>query len=83
MVKKDETAVGVATFKAKCLTLIDAVAQGKTSKVLLLKRNRPVAAIVPAAEETRVLWGAMAGTVKFVAGTDLARGTGEVWEADV
>jgi hypothetical protein len=28
------------------------------------------------------LWGAMRGTVKLAPGTDLAQGTGEIWEAE-
>jgi antitoxin (DNA-binding transcriptional repressor) of toxin-antitoxin stability system len=78
----DETAVGVTAFKAQCLALIEAVAQGKTRRVLLLKHNRPVAAIVPIAEEVHELWGAMAGTVKVLPGVDLTQATGEIWEAD-
>jgi prevent-host-death family protein len=80
-----ETAVGVTDFKAKCLGLIDEVAQGKTDRVLLLKRNRPVAAIVPIVQETEEevdLWGAMVGTVTIAPGVDLTEPTGEVWDAE-
>ena len=45
--KVDEVSIGVTAFKARCLALIEEVAQGKTRRVLLTKRNRPIAAIVP------------------------------------
>jgi antitoxin (DNA-binding transcriptional repressor) of toxin-antitoxin stability system len=80
-----ETSVGVTAFKSKCLGLIDDVAQGKTGRILLLKRNRPVAAIVPIQDETadqQDLWGAMRGTVTVALGVDLTEPTGEVWDAE-
>jgi antitoxin (DNA-binding transcriptional repressor) of toxin-antitoxin stability system len=78
----DEISVGVTAFKARCLALIDQVAQGKARRIVLMKHNRAVAAIVPVADEPAELWGAMRGTVKVMPGTDLTRRTGEVWDAD-
>jgi prevent-host-death family protein len=78
----DEKSIGVTAFKARCLALIDEVAEGKTRRVVLVKRNRPVAAVVPLGREPPELWGAMRGTVKVAPGTDLTNGTAEVWEAD-
>jgi len=78
----DEKSIGVTAFKSRCLALIDEVAEGKTRRVVLIKRNRPVAAVVPLRREPQELWGAMRGTVKVASGTDLTKGTGEVWEAD-
>jgi antitoxin (DNA-binding transcriptional repressor) of toxin-antitoxin stability system len=80
--KTDEISIGVTAFKARCLALIDDVAQGKIRRVLLMKHNRPMAAIVPVEREPAELWGAMRGTVTVPPGTDLTQGTGEVWEAD-
>jgi antitoxin (DNA-binding transcriptional repressor) of toxin-antitoxin stability system len=80
--KAHELVIGVTAFKARCLSLIDEVAQGKTGRVLLMKHNRPVAAIVRVESEPAELWGAMRGTVKVAPGTDLTKGAGEVWEAD-
>lgn len=77
--------VGVTAFKSQCLSLIDAVAKGKTDRVILLKRNRPVAAIVPVRNDTDDsfdLWGAMRGTVSIVSGVDLTESTEEVWDAE-
>jgi len=78
----DEMSIGVTAFKARCLALIDDVARGKTRRVVLMKHNRPVAAIVPVESSPAELWGALRGTVTVSPGTDLTQGTGEVWEAD-
>ena len=78
----DEMSIGVTAFKARCLALIDDVARGKTRRVLLMKHNRPVAAIVSAENSAVELWGALRGTVMVPPGSDLTQGTGEVWEAD-
>jgi antitoxin (DNA-binding transcriptional repressor) of toxin-antitoxin stability system len=79
---KGDKTIGVTAFKAQCLALIDDVARGKARRVVLLKRNRPVAAIVPVRDEPAELWGALRGTVKIPAGTDLTQPTGETWEAE-
>jgi prevent-host-death family protein len=76
-----KTGIAVTEFKARCLAVIDDVAQGKTGPVVLLKRNRPVAAIVPIGDEAADLWGAMRGSVTLAPGTDLTAGTDEVWDA--
>lgn len=78
----DETAIGVTAFKAQCLALIDDVARGKTRRVILMKHNRPVAAIVPIEGEVVELWGALRGTVQVAPGVDLTEPTGEEWEAE-
>jgi antitoxin (DNA-binding transcriptional repressor) of toxin-antitoxin stability system len=77
-----DKAIGVTAFKAQCLALIDDVARGKTRRVVLLKRNRPVAAIVPIGGEWQELWGALRGTVKIAPDTDLTQPAGEPWEAE-
>jgi antitoxin (DNA-binding transcriptional repressor) of toxin-antitoxin stability system len=82
---KDETAIGVTGFKSQCLGLIDEVAQGKTGRIVLLKRNRPIAAIVPfpeTVEDISDLWGAMRGTVTVKPGVDLTEPAGEIWDAE-
>jgi prevent-host-death family protein len=78
----DDVLIGVTAFKARCLALIDDVAQGKTRRVLLTKRNRPIAAIVPVEREPAELWGAMRGTVRVAPGTDLTQGADEFWDAE-
>jgi antitoxin (DNA-binding transcriptional repressor) of toxin-antitoxin stability system len=82
---KSEATIGVTAFKSRCLGLINDVAQGKTGRVVLLKHNRPIAAIVPfpeAAEDSFDLWGAMRGTVTVTPGVDLTDPAGETWDAE-
>ncbi len=78
-----QTTIGVTSFKARCLSLIDDVAKGRTSRVLLVRHNRPVAAIVPITDQPYELWGALRGTVLVEPGTDLTGSTGEIWDADL
>jgi antitoxin (DNA-binding transcriptional repressor) of toxin-antitoxin stability system len=81
----NKTTIGVTAFKSQCLGLIDDVAQGKTDRIILLKHNRPIAALVPIDEEAQEnveLWGAMRGTVTIAPGVDLTESTGEIWDAE-
>jgi antitoxin (DNA-binding transcriptional repressor) of toxin-antitoxin stability system len=75
--------IAVTAFKSRCLAVIDDVAQGKTGPVVLLKRNRPVAAIVPIDDDPPDLWGAMRGSVTISPETDLTEATGELWDAEL
>ena len=77
-----ETTIGVTSFKARCLAVIDDVAKGKTSRVVLMKHKRPVAAIVPIEGQPVELWGSLQGTVQIASGTDLTAPTGEAWGAN-
>jgi len=83
-VSANKTSIGVTAFKAQCLGLIDDVAQGKTGRIVLLKHNRPIAAVVPLLDgesDDFDLWGAMRGTVKLLPGVDVAESTGVTWDA--
>jgi hypothetical protein len=73
--KDTNDSVGVTDFRARC------VARGKRRRVLLLKRKRLVAAIVPVEQPHVDLWGALRGTVKLAPGFDLTCGAGEAWKA--
>jgi prevent-host-death family protein len=81
-----KTSIGVTEFKSQCLGLIDDVAKGKTDRIVLLKHNRPIAAIVPIKEKKSAkrfeLWGAMRGTFTVAPGVDLTESTGEIWGAE-
>jgi antitoxin (DNA-binding transcriptional repressor) of toxin-antitoxin stability system len=82
-----ETSIGVTAFKSQCLGLIDDVAKGKTKRIVLMKHNRPVAAVVPFEDEDANLgdlddlWGAMEGTVTIAPGVDLTEPIDVVWKA--
>ncbi len=82
MVKRAETSIPVTKFKAMCLEVIDRVSKGKSARVVLTKRGKPVAALVPCGTKPQRLWGAMRGTVMVAEGVDLAAPTGEVWDAE-
>jgi antitoxin (DNA-binding transcriptional repressor) of toxin-antitoxin stability system len=77
-----EESINVTAFKAQCLAVIDAVAKGKTTRVVLTRRDRPVAALVPYKQDMTPLWGALRGTVTVLPETDLTAPTGEVWDAN-
>jgi prevent-host-death family protein len=74
---KREIAAG--EFKAKCLRLLDDVARTRKD-ILITKRGRPVARLVPAGEIQAPLFGRMKGTIRICG--DIVSPTGERWEAD-
>jgi len=77
-----ELSVGVSAFKPKSLDLIERVASGKLRRVVLTKRGRPVAAVVPIDETPRELWGALADLMEPVEEIDLTEPVGEAWAAE-
>jgi prevent-host-death family protein len=77
-----EVRVGVTAFKPRSLDLIERVASGRLSRVVLTKRGRPVAALVPLGGREEGLWGALADMMEPVEGVDLTEPTGERWAAD-
>lgn len=52
-------------FKTHCLKLMD-LARDKNETIVITKRGRPVAKLVPYEEESRPLYGCMAGTVEIL-----------------
>ena len=80
--KEREAEIDVTSFEARRLAAIDDILKVKTSQVVLMKYNQPVAAIVPIQGQEVELWGSLQGTVKIVPGTDLTAPTGEVWDVD-
>ncbi len=66
-------------FKAECLKVMDRVKKTKR-KVIITKRNKPVAQLVPIDEREVTLFGAMKGTI-HVQG-DIISPIGEVWDAE-
>jgi len=77
-----ELSVGVSAFKPKSLELIERIATGKLRRVVLTKRGRPVAAVVPIDEVPRDLWGALADLMEPVEAVDLTEPVNEPWAAE-
>lgn len=70
--------MGAAVFKAKCLALLDEVAEtGK--EIVITKRGKKVARLVRVEDKPEKIWGRMKGTVEIHG--DIFS-TGEKWDAD-
>ena len=71
--------IAISEFKAKCLQLMDSVQKTKNS-ILITKRGKPVARLVPVAEDLPDIIGRMKGTIEILG--DIVSPIGEVWDAD-
>jgi prevent-host-death family protein len=60
----DDKHVAATEFKANCLRLMDEVAQQRRP-IIITKRGKPVAKLVPVEEEAIDLFGRMAGSIKI------------------
>jgi prevent-host-death family protein len=60
----DNRYVAAADFKANCLRLMDQVAQQRRP-IIITKRGKPVAKLVPIEAEAIDLFGRMAGSIKI------------------
>jgi prevent-host-death family protein len=60
----DNRHVAAAEFKASCLRQIDEVAQQRRP-LIITKRGKPVAKLVPVETEAIDLFGRMAGSIKI------------------
>lgn len=66
-------------FKAKCLKIMDEV-QLKKRRVIITKRNKPIACLTPIEESGSLpLFGKMKGSA-YIKG-DLVQSIGEEWDA--
>lgn len=65
-------------FKARCLKLMDKVYRTK-KRIIITKRNKPIAQLVPIEEEKASLFGKMKGTVHIL--EDIIAPIDEVWDA--
>jgi prevent-host-death family protein len=74
---KDMIAAG--EFKAKCLHLLDEVQQTRM-EIVITKRGRPVARLLPVEEKPPTVFGRMKGSIKILG--DIVGPTGEKWDAD-
>jgi prevent-host-death family protein len=66
-------------FKAKCLKLLDEVQQQRR-QIVITKRGKPVARLMPLVEDLPDIFGRMKGTVEILG--DIVSPTGEIWNAD-
>ena len=76
---RNERRVPAGEFKATCLKLMDEVRQGG-GPIVITKRGKPVAKLVPVEEGPRDIFGCMSGTVTILG--DIVEPTGEVWHAE-
>ena len=68
--------IGAAQFKAQCLALLDEV---DSEGIIITKRGKPVAKLIPIEEDYHSLKGKYAGKIK-VLGNIMT--TGEKWNAE-
>jgi prevent-host-death family protein len=66
-------------FKARCLQLMDQV-RATRQPVVIAKRGKPVAKLVPLEEEVPTLFGRLKG--HSIARDDMIEPTGEIWNAE-
>ena len=60
----DDKYVAATEFKANCLRLMDEVAKQRRP-IIITKRGKPVAKLVPVEEKVIDLFGRMAGSIKI------------------
>ena len=72
--------ISAGQFKARCLALMDQVKADRIPLVIT-KRGKPVARLVPIEDAEPLVFGALAGTA--VVKGDIVQPVDEAWEADV
>lgn len=70
--------ISAAKFKAECLQLMDDVA-ATHEEIIITKRGKPVARLMPVHEAPRKLFGCMEGTVTYLG--DIVSPIDEEWDA--
>ncbi len=71
--------IAAGEFKAKCLHLLDEVQRTRT-EIVITKRGKPVARMLPVEQEPPSVFGRMKGTVEILG--DIVASTGEQWQVD-
>ena len=66
-------------FKSKCLRIMDKVKRTK-KRIIITKRNKPVAQLLPIEEKKILAYGCMKGTVEILG--DIISSIDEFWDAD-
>jgi prevent-host-death family protein len=76
-----DKSIAAGEFKAKCLHLLDEVAKLR-APLVITKRGKPVAKLVPIDDEPVDIYGCMAGTVRILG--DIVGPLDDLeWNADV
>jgi prevent-host-death family protein len=74
--------MAAGVFKAKCLAVMDEV-QKKRVPVLITKRGKPVAKLVPVEQEKDDIFGFMKGKIKVLGDLQLTKEDwGNLWFGD-
>ena len=71
--------IAAGEFKAKCLHILDEVHQTRR-EVVITKRGRAVARLLPADDRVPSIFGRMRGTIEILG--DIVAPVAEPWEAD-
>ena len=80
MIKKDLT-MPAGEFKARCLEVMDRVERTRRA-VIITKRGRPVAKLVPVKREAEPFLGSLRGQIKIVGDIMKPVEPPEVWETE-
>jgi prevent-host-death family protein len=72
--------IAAGEFKARCLTLMDEV-RNTREPVLVTKRGKPVAKLVPAENESREFLGRLEGIIRIVGDIESPVEPPEAWDA--
>jgi prevent-host-death family protein len=71
--------ISAQEFRAKCLALLDEVQQTR-QEIIVTKRGKPVARVVPIEQGKRDTFGWMKGTGIILG--DVISPSGEIWDAE-
>ena len=71
--------IAAGEFKAKCLHLLDEVERSR-QEILITKRGRPVARLLPVDQQAPPILGRMEGSVQILG--DIIAPIDEKWNAD-
>ena len=71
--------VAAGEFKAKCLKIMDRVSATR-EPVLITKKGRPVAKLVPVDPKAQDFFGCLAGTIEIVGDIESPVEPPEAWE---
>jgi len=74
-----EREIAAGAFKARCLKLMDEV-QATRRPLVITKRGKPVAKLVPVEEEPSTIFGCMKGTVTILG--DIVSPIEQDWHAE-